>query len=256
MSRPREVRTFACYQVKADTEKGVLDKYVSVFGIADSGWMNDIVEPGAFQKTIAERGPRGAAKIRALNQHRIGEVIGVPLALEEHGRDRLPARMLERYPNATGGLFASTQLVMSVSRVRDVFELYNAGAMDEWSIGFETIASREETVDGESYRHLTECKLWEYSAVTFAMNEATTTVGVKSAEIEQAIFEILAAHPHLSYKDVLSAVEKRFSAIAASQSPPSPSGAPALVGVDGVEVAQLRQRVNQLSQKFQLRGLK
>ena len=179
-SKEHEVRTFAGHTVKADDTSGIIESYVSIFGIADDSWMNDIVEPGAFLKTISERGPIGSNRIRVLYQHAIREVIGLPLLLEEHAREKLPDDILKRFPTASGGLFARTQIIMDVQRGREAFALYKSGAMNEWSFGFDTIDSWIEEREKVTYRHLREIRLWEYSPVTWGANPATTTVSVKS----------------------------------------------------------------------------
>lgn len=233
MARAREERTFQGYTCKADVESGVIEAYVNIFGIEDDSWMNDIVHPGAFKKTIRERGPAGSNKVRVLWMHSVREVIGRPLLLEEHGRDDLPDVVKVRYPKATGGLFAKTQLVLGVQRAREAFELYRNGAMDEWSIGFEPIEEKFEEVDKRTIRHLKEIKLWEYSPVTWGANPATTTVSVKS-NLLTMLEEVLKEHPEFSDRQLISAVEKRLS----PELPATPQERPQQLPVHGVESTQ------------------
>lgn len=172
--------------------------------------MNDIVEPGAFKKTIKERGPAGSNRIRVLWQHSIREVIGRPLTLEEHSRDLLPEELQKKYPAASGGLFTRTQIVMDVQRGREAFALYKNGAMDEWSIGFNSMDEWFEEHDKVTFRHLREIRLWEYSPVTWGANEATTTVSVKS-NVMTMLEEVSREHPEYTDRQLISAVEKRLS---------------------------------------------
>lgn len=172
--------------------------------------MNDIVEPGAFKKTIKERGPAGSNRIRVLWQHSMREVIGRPLTLEEHPRDLLPDELQKKYPLASGGLFTKTQIVMDVQRGREAFALYKSGAMDEWSIGFNSMDEWFEERDKVTFRHLREIRLWEYSPVTWGANEATTTVSVK-ANVMMMLEEVSREHPEFSDRELISAVEKRLS---------------------------------------------
>lgn len=209
MSKKREEKISTGYTVKADTETGILKAYVSIFGIEDDSWMNDIIEPGAFKKTIAERGPGGANKIRVLWMHQVREVIGRPLLLEEHSRDLLPEFIREKYPLASGGLYAETQLVMEVQRAREAFALYRAGAMDEWSIGFDPIDERFEDTDKRTIRRLREIKLWEYSPVTWGANPATTTIEVKG-ELLNMLQEIKTAHPEYDDQKVIRELSERL----------------------------------------------
>ena len=174
-------KIFPSFTKSMDAETGIVEAYVSIMGIKDLDRPPDVIQMGAFVKTIQERGPQGARKIRVLHQHWYDSVIGVPLTLVEHPRELLPEELLAVYPEATGGLFARTQFVMDVQLGRETYALYKAGAMDEWSIGFdalqfEYIKSEEEA---DTHRLLKEIKLWEYSPVTWGMNPGTVTTGVK-----------------------------------------------------------------------------
>ena len=209
MSKKREEKISTGYTVKADTEQGILKAYVSIFGIEDDSWMNDIIEPGAFKKTITERGPGGANKIRVLWMHQFREVIGRPLLLEEHSRDLLPEVIREKYPLASGGLYAETQLVMEVQRAREAFALYRDGAMDEWSIGFDPIDERFDEIDKRTIRRLREIKLWEYSPVTWGANPATATVEIKSGLLN-LIHEIKNEHPEYDDQKLIRALVERM----------------------------------------------
>ena len=175
-------KVFPSFTKALDGETGIVEAYVSIFGIMDLDDPPDIIEFGAFAKTIQERGPAGAKKIRVLNQHWRHEVIGVPLTLVEHTRDMLPPELLEQYPEATGGLFARTQFVMDTQMGREMYALYKAGAMDEWSIGFDIMQMENVKRDDEIARLIKEIKLWEYSPVTWGANPATATTAVKQAK--------------------------------------------------------------------------
>ena len=178
----RETKIFPGYVLKADDDTGIVEAYVSVMGIVDEDMPPDMIENGAFTKTIQERGPAGANKIRVLHQHNWNEVVGKPLSLVEHSREQLPAELLEQYPEATGGLFAQTQFVLDVQRAREDFALYKAGAMNEWSIGFDTLESDMDKGNGETFRRIKEVRMWEYSPVTWGANQATMTTAVKDNE--------------------------------------------------------------------------
>jgi len=178
----RETKIFPGYVLIADEDTGIVDAYVSVMGIIDEDIPPDMIELGAFNKTIKERGPAGANKIRVLHQHKWDEVVGKPLSLVEHNRSQLPAELLKRYPEATGGLFAQTQFVLDVQRAREDFALYKAGAMNEWSIGFDTLESDMDKSNGETFRRIKEVRMWEYSPVTWGANQATITTNVKEVD--------------------------------------------------------------------------
>jgi len=194
----KETKIFPGYVMKADEDTGVVEAYVSVMGIVDEDIPPDMIENGAFTKTIQERGPAGANKIRVLHQHRWDEVVGKPLSLVEHGRDQLPAELLKQYPEATGGLFAQTQFILDVQRAREDFALYKAGAMSEWSIGFDTLeADFDKSADDESFRRIKEVRLWEYSPVTWGANQATITTNVK--EVDKQVEDDLLVEPSVEH---------------------------------------------------------
>lgn len=180
MENKMSMKVFPSFTKTMDAETGIVEAYVSVFGIKDQDNPPDIIQLGAFAKTIQERGPAGARKIRVLHHHNRWSVIGIPLTIVEHSRELLPPELLDQYPEATGGLFARTQFVMDVQQGRETYALYKAGAMDEWSIGFDILQFEFVTRDDENARLLKELKLWEYSPVTWGMNQATITTAVKN----------------------------------------------------------------------------
>ncbi len=182
MENKMQIKTFPSFTKEMDAETGIIEAYVSVFGIMDQDDPPDVIQLGAFTKTIQERGPAGARKIRVLHQHTWKSVIGMPLMIVEHTRDMLPPELLSRFPNATGGLFTRTQFIMEVQAGRETYALYKAGAMDEWSIGFDRIQFEFIKQNEQNVCLLKELKLWEYSPVTWGMNQATITTAVKSNE--------------------------------------------------------------------------
>lgn len=177
----KELKIFPGHTLAMDPETGIVEAYVSVMGILDLDDPPDLIEMGAFTKSVSERGPVGANRIRVLWQHSWQEVIGRPIALVEHNRDMLPEAILAKYPEASGGLFAKTQFILDVQRGREAYALYAAGAMDEWSIGFDAINSIWEKQEGATFRRLKEVRLWEYSPVTWGANPGTVTTSVKDA---------------------------------------------------------------------------
>jgi HK97 family phage prohead protease len=177
-----KTKIFPSFTQSMDAETGIVEAYVSVMGIRDLWEPPDVIQLGAFTKSIQERGPQGARKIRVLHQHNWESVIGVPLMLVEHPRDMLPPALLEKYPDATGGLFTRTQFVMDVQLGRETYALYKAGAMDEWSIGYDLLQYEYLKENDDPYYLLKEIRLWEYSPVTWGANPATTTTAVKNSQ--------------------------------------------------------------------------
>ena len=182
-ARPTEYKTFPYIELKRDDEQGIVEHLITVFGIVDSG--KDRSHPGSFAKTITERGN----KIRVLDAHNttsVMNVVGKPLAMKEVGRDVLPAQILEEHPEATGGVWAQTQFLIDTPEGKGVFSRIKAGAVDEFSYGYDPLDFDYDTVksDGEEIevRNLRTIRLWEYSPVLWGMNPATAVMSAKADE--------------------------------------------------------------------------
>jgi len=178
-----EHKTFLTLEHKVvDDVKGIVEHFVAITGNRDLG--NDRIISGAFRKTIVERG----LLTKVLDQHRtdsIQAVIGMPLAMQEVGKDQLPPQVLDKFPDATGGLKVTTQYLMDTPEGRGAFLRIKSGAVSEYSIGYDAVkggTSYTKSADGVSERQLKEIKLWEYSPVIFGMNPATTTLSAKEAD--------------------------------------------------------------------------
>ena len=147
-------------QVKdMDSAKLQVTIYVSAFGNKDSD--GDIIEKGAFSKTIKERGPLGSKRIKHLKQHSVWDVVGAPLEMAENNT----------------GLLVVSQLSKSTDG-RDTYADYEAN-LYEHSVGFEII--KESQKSDANYIH--EIKLWEYSSVTWGANELTPLVAMKGIDL-------------------------------------------------------------------------
>jgi len=131
--------------------------YASLFGQVDLG--KDAVEPGAFAKSLRERGASG---IRMLWQHDPNEPIGTWIDIREDSR----------------GLYVEGKLTKGVARAREVLELMRSGAIDGLSIGFRTVRARPGKA---GVRYIQEADLWEISVVTFPMLPAARVGQVKAA---------------------------------------------------------------------------
>jgi hypothetical protein len=178
-----EHKTFPAFQLKIDGDQGIVTHIVAVFGNIDLG--ADVIQPGAFAKTITERG----RKIKVVDSHNYNSTlsaIGVPRSLREIGHDELPANLLMAFPDATGALLAETQFLLNTPEGKGVFDRIKAGAIDEYSIGYDALDFdySKASVNGKeiTVRNLRTIKLYEYSPVLFAMNEATGTLGVKGKQ--------------------------------------------------------------------------
>lgn len=132
--------------------------YASVFGNEDS--YGDVIEQGAFRKTLSEN----AGRVKILWQHDPYTPIGKPTVMKE-----------DAVGLYTEGLLSRT------TQAKDAGILLEDGVVDELSIGFSPVkfAMRESQRSGG--RSLQEVRLWEYSPVTWAANDLATITGVKDA---------------------------------------------------------------------------
>lgn len=176
-------KSFPALVCKIDSELGIVEAIVAVTGNIDHG--DDRIWPGAFTKTLTERGN----KVRVLNQHNMDSVfsvVGKPLEIREIGSNELPNELKSKYPDANGGLYTKTQYLIDTPEGLGVFNRIKSGAIDEYSIGFSIPKGKQdfttETIDGQvkTIRNIREVILFEYSSVIFGMNDATTTVSAKN----------------------------------------------------------------------------
>jgi|WetSurMetagenome_2_1015567.scaffolds.fasta_scaffold00157_58 uncharacterized protein len=146
----------------ADEKTGIVTGYASIFGNIDSD--QDMIMPGAFAKTIQERGPGSVrCRIKHLWQHDSWQPIGVPIKLAEDQK----------------GLYFETQFGKD-SFSQDKLQQHIDKIITELSIGYNTIKSENVTEnDVFHHRKLTELKLWEYSSVTWGANSLTEVVSAK-----------------------------------------------------------------------------
>lgn len=135
--------------------------YFASFGNID--YDNDMFEPGAFNKTIQEWGPDGKNKIVHLYQHDTAMPLAKPKVLKADER----------------GVYFESQFA-TTSYGMDVLKLYEAGVINEHSVGFQIVRSMPETIDGKEYNRINEVRMWEGSTVTFGANEETPFSGMKS----------------------------------------------------------------------------
>jgi HK97 family phage prohead protease len=148
-------------EVKAfDDAQGIFEGYLSVFGNTDS--YKDIVEPGAFQKTINDaRGRSSKYLFPVLWQHDPREPIGGFLDMKEDRK----------------GLFVRAQLDLNAPLGQRAYSGLKMGYLDGLSIGYDTIKHKYIS----DVRHLLEVRMWEGSVVTFPANDLTRVSQVKGA---------------------------------------------------------------------------
>lgn len=148
----------AVFVVKAvDDADGVLVGYASVAGKKDLD--NEIVEPGAFKRTVQHH----KGRFPLLWQHDHGEPIGIIETAEEDEK----------------GLKVRAKLALGVQRAKDAYALLKDGMINGLSIGFRVVKDEWDKKTGT--RHLKEIDLWEVSVVTFPANPLARIASVKAA---------------------------------------------------------------------------
>jgi len=148
----------AAFELKAVDGEGTFEGYASVFERVDDG--RDAVLPGAFAKSLAEKGADG---IKLLWQHDPSEPVGVIDTIREDTR----------------GLFVKGRLLTEVQRAREAHSLMRCGALDGLSIGYRTVRARQDSKSG--IRLIEEVDLWEVSLVTFPMQRGARIAAFKGA---------------------------------------------------------------------------
>ncbi len=143
-------------EFKARGDKGEYEGHFSVFSNLDDG--GDVMMPGAFAKTIADRRER----IKPMYMHDWTMLLGpAPDVLAEDGK----------------GLYAKGRLTLeNFYAGQIVWPLLKDNALNEGSIGYETIQA---DWDQTGVRLLKEVKLYEFSFVPLGMNSLTQIQAVK-----------------------------------------------------------------------------
>lgn len=168
-----------------DVATGIVTGYFSQFNSIDLD--GDVIMPGAFTKTIAERGPDSSKpEIAYLWQHDTTKPLGKLMVLRE---DNFGLYFEAKMSDTTWG--------------EDALKLYRDGVITQHSIGYQVIKSVETQMDmEEEVEQIYEVKLWEGSAVTFGANPNTPFTGFKSLEErEDRIKTLVKAIKNGSYTD-------------------------------------------------------
>lgn len=159
-------------QVSVKEAEGIVECFVAGIGNKDS--VNDIVLPGAFNKSLMRRKPR------VVWGHNWNDPIGKVLEIYEVPATdpRLPMKMKAA---GIGGLYARVQFNLNSEKGREAFANVAFFGLDqEWSIGYKTI---EATYDPSRQANLLrEVELYELSPVLHGANQLTGTISIKSDE--------------------------------------------------------------------------
>lgn len=140
-------------EIKEITSEGTFEGLLSPYGNVDHG--GDVVEPGAYKKTLAERGNT----VPLLWQHKTDLPIGI-LVLEDRPE----------------GLYCKGKLELGLQKAQEAHLCLKNKIIKGLSIGFETVKDSIEN----GVRHLKEIRLYEGSVVTFPMNELAMVTAIKA----------------------------------------------------------------------------
>ena len=157
-----ELKAIAFNDSQVDMDDRTFKGYASTFGNVDE--VGDIIEAGAFAKSIMERGPQGTKQIKVLWQHDLP--LGMPTVMQEDSK----------------GLYVEGKI--SKTRLGDeALELMRDGVVDRMSIGFSIPQGKAIWDEKMGVRRIKEVKLFEFSPVTFPANEMAMVTGVKNLKL-------------------------------------------------------------------------
>lgn len=148
-------------EIKSVSETGSFSGYGAVFGNVDRDL--DVIEPGAFTKTLAEHKRRGPMP-PLLWQHRFDRPIGAFTTLREDQK----------------GLYVEGELALKTSKGSEAYELLKIGAVGGLSVGF-CIPNGGKVHDRGGVRRIKQIELWEISLVPIPANPEAVVSEVKGA---------------------------------------------------------------------------
>lgn len=150
-----EFKSIELKETAIDMSARTIEGYAATWDLDQT---NDIINKGAFTKTIDEGFKNG--RVKMLWQH--DAPLGMPSEMFEDDR----------------GLYVKGK----ISRTQlgdEALELMRDGVVDRMSIGF-SIPQNKSGFTDEGVRIISEVKLFEFSPVTFPANEAAHILAVKS----------------------------------------------------------------------------
>lgn len=142
-----------------DMKSRTVTGYFSRFGNVD--YSNEMVMPGAFTKSIKERGKSSKDILPHILDH------DIHITLKQLSKPVL-------FEKKEGGFFEST--ISDTTNGIDTLKLYRDKVINQHSFGYKTLRS----ADKKDYKELQEVLLYEISTVTLADNDQTIFTGFKS----------------------------------------------------------------------------
>ena len=152
----------------SDMKQGIVSGYFAMFGNKDLD--GDVIETGAFTKTVMERGPQGKQLIKYLL---------------DHDKNKVVAKITNLYEDSKGLRYEAK--IGTHTAGQDFQKMIESELINQHSFGFRTI---KEQFDQEAKANLIkEVMMYEGSAVQFlGANPDTTFIDLKS---EADAFEYL-----------------------------------------------------------------
>ena len=146
----------------ADVSQGLVTGYFAMFGNKDLD--GDIIERGAFAKTISERGPQGKQLIKYLLDHDPKKVV---------------AKITNLYEDEKGLYYEAK--IGSHALGQDFMKMIESELINQHSFGFKII--KEDYDHSSKANRIKEVMMYEGSAVQFlGANPETTFIGLKSLD--------------------------------------------------------------------------
>lgn len=141
-----------------DVGERIFKGYASTYDLDQGG---DIIVKGAFAKSLAAN----ASRVKVLWQHKTDVPIGKPMVMREDDR----------------GLYVEAK-ISDTTTGRDAMTLLRDGVIDSMSIGY-IVGDSEYKDDG--VRVIKELDLFEFSLVSYPMNEKAVITAVKGLDVRE-----------------------------------------------------------------------
>ena len=190
---------------ESNDDTRMIKGYASVFGNLDSDM--DVINKGAFNRSIKEWGPEGMDRIKLVAQHDISRPVARITQLKEDSNGL--------YMEAKFGTHRDGE---------DYYAMAKDGIINEFSVGFVPVQKEENEKGGYD---ISQIKLYEVSMVTVAANEEAIVTEVKSANPLKLVKQV-------EDKDLAFKLEKEMLRLMTDAQETS---TPAEVSLEGKEIS-------------------
>lgn len=215
----RKATPFGLIQYDGD---GIIEGFPAIFGNVDAD--GDVIVPGAFARTI-----KGAGRKAILGlDHEHG--LGTTLELAEVTRNDLPREIIAAAPDATGGLWARGQVMLTpenIVHLETMGRMTDAGNPPGMSFTYATIAERKaKSRFGREVNELVELQLDEWGPdLRKKPRNAAARLTRAKADDGDAIDEAAAKAVAGSYEDLRDEVAEAIRASGRFAGPSGQGGA-------------------------------